>query len=134
MPLPKLGSKECGVLLLVAVLSAAAGALSVYFCPWCRAVDEPSCKVSATTTPKAEEDITVEDEIENIYVLLQQINSREYTMMDTMIRIFHYAKPHKGPTWNCPECAEIHDRAKATDTVTISRDQWEEFKKKGKDD
>ena len=79
--------------------------------------------------PPADEEISVEDEVENIYVLIKQINAREYTMMDTMIRIFHYAKPHEGPTCGCPECAEIHDRANGVDTVTISRDQWNKFKK-----
>lgn len=85
-------------------------------------------KTLSLTAPPADEEMSVEDEVENIYVLIQQINAREYTIMDTMIRTFHYVKPHKGPTWNCPECAEIHDRARNVDTVTISRDQWNKFK------
>ena len=27
-----------------------------------------------------------------------------------LIRVFHYAKPHKSPVWNCPECADIRKK------------------------
>ena len=27
--------------------------------------------------------------------------------MDTLIRVFHYAKPHRGPVYGCPECSDI---------------------------
>jgi hypothetical protein len=129
----------------VAFFVAVAIVLSVYFvCPWCKPVAKSCCKehadmgqptmdaeaqktLSLTASP-ADEEMSVEDEVENIYVLIQQINAREYTIMDTMIRTFHYAKPHKGPTHGCPECAEIHDRASNVDTVMISRDQWNKFK------
>ena len=148
MPLPKCGSKYCVLWGCVAFfpLAMIALALATYlFCPWCKPVVKPCCKEHAAVSqpymdaeaiatlnlagPPADEEISVEDEVENIYVLIQQINAREYTMMDTMIRIFHYAKPHAGPTRGCPECSEIHDRAKGVDTVTISRDQWNKFKK-----
>ena len=146
MPLPKCGSKYCVLWGCVAFFAIATIALAAYLCcPWCKPVAKPCCKEHAAVSqpymdaeaiatlnlagPPADEEISVEDEVENIYVLIQQINAREYTMMDTMIRIFHYAKPHEGPTRGCPECSEIHDRAKGVDTVTISRDQWNKFKK-----
>jgi len=145
MSLPKCGSKYCVIWGCVAFFSVATIALAVYlFCPWCKPVPAPCCKEHAAasqlymdaeavatlnlTEPPADEEMSVEDEVENIYVLIQQISAREYTIMDTMIRTFHYAKPHKGPTHGCPECAEIHDRARNVDTVTISRDQWNKFK------
>lgn len=141
MPFPKCGSKYCVIWGCVAFFSAVTIALAVYlFCPWCRPVVKPCCKEHAAASqlsmdaeamatfnsagPPAEEEMSVEDEVENIYVLIQQINAREYTMMDTMIRIFHYTKPHKGPTWNCPECAEIHGRAKNTGMVTITQGRF----------
>jgi len=49
----------------------------------------------------------IKDHLDGIYRTATTDNSRTYTIMDTIIRIFHYAKPHKGPTWNCPECEDI---------------------------
>jgi len=54
----------------------------------------------------------VKDHLEGIYTTARADNSRTYTIMDTIIRIFHYAKPHKGPTWNCPECEDIIKQSK----------------------
>jgi|TARA_B100000029_G_scaffold210111_1_gene207917 hypothetical protein len=54
----------------------------------------------------------IKEHLEDIYGNSARENARTYTIMDTIIRIFHYAKPHKGPTWNCPECSEIHDKSK----------------------
>ena len=54
----------------------------------------------------------IKEHLEDIYGNTARENARAYTIMDTIIRILHYAKPNKGPTWNCPECAEIHDKPK----------------------
>jgi len=54
----------------------------------------------------------VKDHLEGIYMAARAENSRTYTIMDTIIRIFHYAKPHEGPTWNCPECEDIRKQSK----------------------
>ena len=39
--------------------------------------------------------------------------------MDTIIRIFHYAKPHKGPVWNCPECSDIMKKSGEKKKIVI---------------
>ena len=44
--------------------------------------------------------------VEDIYFLMKSDSSRLYTIMDTEVRILHYAKPHKHDMWACPECAE----------------------------
>ena len=49
---------------------------------------------------------------EDIYFLMKSDSARLYTIMDTEVRILHYAKPHKHPMWACPECAEQKDREK----------------------
>ena len=61
----------------------------------------------------------VEGNAEDVYTLMSSDGARLYTIMDTMIRVFHYAKPHKKPAWNCPECAEIHERAKKAGSVSV---------------
>ena len=70
----------------------------------------------------------IKEHLEEIYGNTARENARTYTIMDTIIRIFHYTKPHRGPTWNCPECAEIHDKSKGkkkskTKEAVIIRDQ-----------
>ena len=50
--------------------------------------------------------------VEDIYFLMKSDSSRLYTIMDTEVRILHYAKPHKHDMWACPECAEQKDREK----------------------
>ena len=62
--------------------------------------------------------------MEDYYTLMKSDSGRLYTIMDTIIRIFHYAKPHKEAVWSCTECSEIHDRVKTNDMITISRDQY----------
>ena len=52
----------------------------------------------------------VSENIEDIYKLSVLDSVRGYVTMDTLIRVFHYAKPHKSPTWNCPECADIRKK------------------------
>jgi hypothetical protein len=47
------------------------------------------------------------EHIEDIYKLSVLDSVRGYVTMDTLIRVFHYAKPHKNPVGNCPECADI---------------------------
>ena len=52
----------------------------------------------------------VSENIKDIYKLSVLDSVRGYVTMDTLIRVFHYAKPHKSPTWNCPECADIRKK------------------------
>ena len=52
----------------------------------------------------------VSENIEDIYKLSVLDSVRGYVTMDTLIRVFHYAKPHKSPTWNCPECEDIRKK------------------------
>ena len=59
-----------------------------------------------------EDMVFVRDHLDGIYVASRADNARTYTIMDTIIRIFHYAKPHEGPTWNCPECEDIRKQSK----------------------
>ena len=60
----------------------------------------------------------IKDHLDGIYTTAVTDNSRTYTIMDTIIRIFHYAKPHKGSTWNCPECEDIRKGSKGEKTKT----------------
>jgi len=60
----------------------------------------------------------VDGHAEDVYVLMHSDSARLYTIMDTQIRTLHYAKPHTTPVWNCPECAEIHKRAKKDGSVS----------------
>ena len=62
----------------------------------------------------------VDGHAEDVYVLMRSDSARLYTIMDTMIRVFHYAKPHKSPAWNCPECSDIHDKAKKAGSVSVA--------------
>jgi len=57
---------------------------------------------------KSEEFVT--EHVEDIYKLFVLDSVRGYITMDTLIRVFHYAKPHKNPVWNCPECADIRKK------------------------
>ena len=52
----------------------------------------------------------VKEHVEDIYKLFVLDSVRGYITMDTLIRVFHYAKPHKSPIWNCPECADIRKK------------------------
>jgi len=52
----------------------------------------------------------VREHVEDIYKLFVLDSVRGYITMDTLIRVFHYAKPHKSPVWNCPECADIRKK------------------------
>ena len=52
----------------------------------------------------------VKEHVEDIYKLFILDSVRGYITMDTLIRVFHYAKPHKSPVWNCPECADIRKK------------------------
>jgi hypothetical protein len=60
----------------------------------------------------------IRDHLDGIYRTATTDNSRTYTIMDTIIRIFHYAKPHRGPTWNCPECEDIRKESKGEKVKT----------------
>jgi hypothetical protein len=52
----------------------------------------------------------VKEHVEDIYKLFVLDSVRGYITMDMLIRVFHYAKPHKSPVWNCPECADIRKK------------------------
>ena len=52
----------------------------------------------------------VSENIEDIYKLSVLDSVRGYVTMDTLIRVFHYSKPHKAPVWNCPECSDIRKK------------------------
>ena len=65
-------------------------------------------QVSIKKHQKSEE--FVKEHIEDIYTLFVLDSIRGYVTMDTLIRVFHYAKPHKSPVWNCPECADIRKK------------------------
>ena len=52
----------------------------------------------------------VKEHVEDIYKLSVLDSVRGYITMDTLIRVFHYAKPHKSPVGNCPECADIRKK------------------------
>ena len=70
----------------------------------------------------------IKDHLDGIYNTAVTDNSRTYTIMDTIIRIFHYAKPHNGPTWNCPECEDIKKESRGEKVKTrkiITGDQPE---------
>ena len=56
---------------------------------------------------------------EDIYFLMKSDSARLYTIMDTEVRILHYAKPHKHAMWACPECAEQKDREKINASKTV---------------
>jgi len=43
----------------------------------------------------------------DIYKLMEQQNETLYINMDTLVRVFHYVKPHKTPVKGCPECYKI---------------------------
>jgi hypothetical protein len=60
----------------------------------------------------------VDGHSEDVYTLMRSDSARLYTIMDTQIRTLHYAKPHTKPVWACPECTEIHDRAKKEGSVS----------------
>ena len=50
------------------------------------------------------------EHIEDIYKLSVLDSVRGYVTMDTLIRVFHYAKPHRGSVGGCPECADLRKR------------------------
>ena len=54
---------------------------------------------------------------EDIYFLMKSDSARLYTIMDTEVRILHYAKPHKHDMWACPECAEQKEREKLDEKI-----------------
>jgi hypothetical protein len=64
---------------------------------------------------KAREDY--KKDLEDVYTLMKGDSSRLYTIMDTEVRILHYAKPHTHPMWACPECSEQKDREKLDESV-----------------
>ena len=68
-----------------------------------------------------------EGHLDDVYFLMKSDSARLYTIMDTEVRILHYAKPHKHPMWACPECAEQKQRGDKDDVQ--SRDKHGEGEK-----
>lgn len=52
--------------------------------------------------------------IDGLYLLHEQRGTNIYTIQDTLVRIFHYTKPHKSQVQFCPECME-HVQARVRD-------------------
>ena len=49
----------------------------------------------------------IKEEMDEIYGMKAREEAKAYVLMDTMIRVFHYAKPHKTPQPACPECDSL---------------------------
>jgi len=66
--------------------------------------------------------ITMADDINTLYQVHSQSAQAIYTIMDTEVRILHYAKPHRpqplsaggawAPVTGCVECYELLKKAK----------------------
>lgn len=68
-----------------------------------------------------ESEAAYEQHLDDVYFLMKSDSSRLYTIMDTEVRILHYAKPHKHPMWACPECAEQKQRGDKDDVQSSSK-------------
>ena len=67
--------------------------------------------------------LSIRHDINNIYFLMKQQHANVYVIQDTLIRIFHYTKPHKPFEWIakndnsgiqipfCSECIELLKQA-----------------------
>ena len=86
---------------LVAVVGASAYQTRLL----CQKVESLEHRVSETSEE-------FDEHMNDIYLLMQSDSSKLYTIMDTEVRILHYAKPHKHTMVGCPECAEQKDREK----------------------
>jgi hypothetical protein len=74
------------------------------------------------TIQRQEDDmVIIEDHLEGLYTNSARENARTYTIMDTIIRIFHYTKPHKGPIRGCPECSDIMKKSGEKKKVVIPK-------------
>ena len=61
-----------------------------------------------TIIKQHEEDMAyIRENIDEVYRNTELANTRAFVIMDTLIRVFHYSKPHTEPVWCCPECSEI---------------------------
>ena len=49
----------------------------------------------------------IKEEMDEIYGMKAREEAKAYVLMDTMIRVFHNAKPHKTPQPACPECDSL---------------------------
>lgn len=47
---------------------------------------------------------SIEEDVDDLDKLAQSAGNTNYIVMDTLVRVFHYAKPHKAPINGCPEC------------------------------
>ena len=73
-------------------------------------IDEQQLMIDNFSAVKKADDKFIKEHIEDIYKLSTLDSIRGYVTMDTLIRVFHYAKPHKAPVWNCPECSDIRKK------------------------
>lgn len=53
------------------------------------------------------EQTVIQQTFVDILKLQEANNNSIFVIQDTLIRIFHYTKPHKEPINGCPECAEF---------------------------
>ena len=51
--------------------------------------------------------IYIKESMDEVYGMKAREEAKSYILMDTMIRVFHYAKPHKTPQPACPECDSL---------------------------
>ena len=59
-------------------------------------------------TISMEEDVAyIKEEMDEVYGMKAREEAKAYILMDTMIRVFLYAKPHKTPQPACPESARL---------------------------
>jgi len=64
-----------------------------------------------TIIKQHEEDMAyIRETVDETYRTAVVENTRAYVIMDTLIRIFHYAKPHTETMHGCPECAKIMEK------------------------
>ena len=54
----------------------------------------------------------IRENVDEIYRNTELANTRAFVIMDTLIRVFHYAKPHKEAAWCCPECSDILEKGR----------------------
>ena len=95
-------------IVFLATLVAVVGASVYQTRLLCQKVEHLESRISETSEE-------FDEHMNDIYLLMQSDGSKLYTIMDTEVRILHYAKPHKHTMLGCPECAEQKDRGKILD-------------------
>lgn len=61
--------------------------------------------------------VGVEKRLHDIEVDISRSADIQYTLMDLTLRSYHYAKPHKNPVAQCPECYDLIHRLKNHERV-----------------